>query len=64
MAGKTLEDLDSRTVISEMGLDSVAALEFIGYLEEKLEVRLPDDELASITTLGDLDELLRRFRAV
>jgi len=60
VAGKTFDSLDEAAVISEMGLDSVTMLELVGYLEEKLNIRIPDEELATINTLGDLSDLLRR----
>lgn len=64
VGGQTLDGLDMATTLSEIGLDSVAVLELVGYLEEKLDVRLPDEELAAVNTLGDLDDLLRRSTAV
>ncbi len=52
--GKKLEGLTRDTVISKLGLDSVAIMELISYFEEKLEIRLPDEDLANVKTLGDL----------
>ncbi len=52
--GKKLEGLNKDTVISKLGLDSVAIMELISYFEEKLEIRLPDEDLANVKTLGDL----------
>jgi acyl carrier protein len=63
VSGRQFENLDRATVISELGLDSIAAIELIGYLEEKLKIRIPDEELAGVQTLGDLDDLVRRFTA-
>jgi len=63
VSGKTFDSLDKATTLSDIGLDSVAVIELVGYLEEKLNVRLPDEELASVNTLGDLDDLLQRFTA-
>jgi acyl carrier protein len=63
VSGKTFGSLDETTAISDIGLDSVAVLELVGYLEEKLNIRIPDEELAGVDTLGDLDDLLRRFTA-
>lgn len=61
VSGKTFDSLDRTTSISDIGLDSVAVLELVGYLEETLNIRIPDEELAGLDTLGDLDDLLRRF---
>jgi acyl carrier protein len=59
--GKTLENLGKETVISKLGLDSVAVMELVSYLEEKLDIRMPDDELAKVQTLGDLGGLVQRL---
>lgn len=50
--------LDS--TLSQVGISSITALEIAGYIEEKLNVRLPDDELAPLTTIGGLVQLIRR----
>jgi acyl carrier protein len=63
VSGKTFDSLDKSTTLSEIGLDSVGVIELVGYLEEKLDIRLPDEELAGVQTLGDLDDLLRRSTA-
>jgi acyl carrier protein len=63
VSGQTFDGLDKATTLSDIGLDSVAILELVGYLEEKLDVRLSDEELAAVNTLGDLDDLLRRSTA-
>lgn len=60
VSGNGFDSLDKATTLSDIGLDSVAAMEFVGYLEERLEVRLPDEELANIDTLGDLEVLLQQ----
>ncbi len=49
--------------ISTLGLDSVAVMEMTGCLEEKLKIRIPDEELAEVETLGELDTLIRRVIA-
>ena len=61
--GRELEGLDATTEISTLGLDSVAVMEMTGCLEEKLKIRIPDEELADVETLGDLDALIRRVIA-
>lgn len=58
VSGKQLSGLAADTVISKLGLDSVAVMELVSYFEEKLEIRLPDEDLASIQTLGDLAKLV------
>lgn len=61
--GRELGALDAATEISTLGLDSVAVMEMTGCLEEKLKIRIPDEELAEVETLGELDTLIRRVIA-
>ena len=61
--GRELGALDAATEISTLGLDSVAVMEMTGCLEEKLKIRIPDEELAEVQTLGELDTLIRRVLA-
>jgi acyl carrier protein len=56
-AGATLKP-DS--TLGEIGISSITALEIAGYIEEKLNIRLPDDELAPLNTIGELAKLIRR----
>jgi acyl carrier protein len=59
--GKKLDNLAKDTVISKLGLDSVAVMELVSYFEEKLDIRMPDEELAKVQTLGDLGGLVERL---
>lgn len=56
-AGVTLT-MDS--TLSVLGISSITALEIAGYLEDKLNIRLPDDELAPLNTIGGLVKLIRQ----
>lgn len=58
--GKKLSNLTPDTVISKLGLDSVAVMELVSWFEEKLNIRMPDEDLASVQTLGDLSKLVLR----
>lgn len=59
--GKKLENLSKDTVISKLGLDSVAVMELVAFFEEKLNIRMPDEDLAKVQTLGDLGGLVKRL---
>jgi acyl carrier protein len=61
--GRELGTLEATTEISTLGLDSVAVMEMTGCLEEKLKIRIPDEALAEVQTLGELDTLIRRVMA-
>jgi len=53
-------EVTPETGISELGLDSVAIMELIGVLEENLSIRINDEDVAGIQTVGDLLSLIRR----
>jgi acyl carrier protein len=57
---KQLGSVTPETQIANLGLDSVATMEVIGALEEKLSVRFPDEDLATLKSVGDLTALVRR----
>lgn len=56
--GREIAGLTSSTVIAELGIDSVALMEVIGCLEDDLDTTLPEDRLAAVKTLGDLEDLV------
>jgi 8-amino-7-oxononanoate synthase/acyl carrier protein len=55
---KELGDISASTMISELGLDSVAMMELIGVLEENLSIRIGDQEVSELHSVGDLLNLL------
>jgi acyl carrier protein len=61
VSNRKLDGLDKSTVISQLGMDSVAVMELVSYFEEKLNVRMPDEDLARINTIGDLGTLIQRL---
>ena len=59
---KKLDNLSAAAAISSLGIDSVAMLEVIGYLEDELDIHLADDKLASVKTVGDLAAVILEAR--
>jgi acyl carrier protein len=49
-----LAALTPQTEIREIGLDSVATMEMVGYLEERTGVQFADEVMIRIQTVGDL----------
>lgn len=47
--------------IEELGIDSIAALEMSGFIEEQIDVQFPDDELVGIRSMRDLAQLVRKY---
>jgi acyl carrier protein len=58
---RRLPDLKSDTAIASLGMDSVAIMELVSYFEEKLGVRIPDEELSKIRTVRDLRDTVARL---
>ena len=56
-----VDDVDINTDISALGLNSVMTLEVIGVMEEKLNIRFPDEDLATIKKMSDLAAVVRRL---
>ena len=61
VSNKKFDHLGKTTVISQLGMDSVAVMELVSYFEEKLHVRMPDEDLAHINTIGDLCSLIQKL---
>ncbi len=45
--------------IEKLGLDSIAIMEMIGFLEDATDSTFPDEELPKVNSLGDLASLVR-----
>jgi acyl carrier protein len=58
IAEKDLSTVDEAGLISELGIDSLELLEVIGSLERDLDIRVPDDQLVGIQTVGQLLNLV------
>ena len=56
-----VDAVDITTEITSLGLDSVMTMEVIGVMEEKLNIRFPDEDLATIKKMSDLAALVRRL---
>ncbi|MBI5548379.1 MAG: acyl carrier protein [Deltaproteobacteria bacterium] len=59
---KKIDGLSMDTQITTLGIDSVAMLEVIGFLEEELEIHLPEERLQRVQVLGDLADLIGELR--
>jgi len=60
VAERPFPALQGETVISELGIDSLAMLEIVGAMERELKTQLPDDQLVGLQTINDLVGLLER----
>lgn len=54
VTGRPAPALSTDADIAALGLDSLQTLELVGWAEERLRVRVPDEELTSVRTVADL----------
>lgn len=47
------------TKISTLGIDSLSMMEIVGALEDELDVVIPDEKLATLQTVADIDRVVR-----
>jgi len=51
------ETITPETRIDSLGLDSIAVMEMVGYVEENLDLVFDDEGLADVESIGDLMRL-------
>lgn len=56
-------DITNATTIESLGLDSIATMEMVGFLEERVDKTFPDEELTQVTAVSHLANLIRTGRA-
>jgi act minimal PKS acyl carrier protein len=61
--GHELDGLTLDTPLADLGVDSVGLLEMVGVIEDRLGVRLADDQIARIVTVRDILTLVNRGNA-
>jgi acyl carrier protein len=53
---------DSTHITEDLGLDSVAMMDFVMEIEDKLDISVPLDKIAEVETLGDLIATVQRLK--
>jgi acyl carrier protein len=51
---KPLPDVSRKSVIADMGIDSLSMMQIVGEMEVRLGVMIPDDQLVKLETVDDL----------
>jgi acyl carrier protein len=51
---KPAEISDKTNIVNDLGLDSVAVMDFVMEIEDRLDISIPLDRVAEVETLGDL----------
>ncbi len=55
---------DDTHIVNELGLDSVAVMDFVMEIEDRLDISVPLDRIAEVETLGDLVATVRALKGV
>ncbi|MDE2582239.1 MAG: acyl carrier protein [Rhodospirillales bacterium] len=55
---------DATNIVNDLGLDSVAMMDFVMEIENRLDISVPLDRIAEIESLGDLVRTLRELKGV
>jgi len=58
VTGRPAPALHPETDIAALGLDSLQTLELVAWAEERLAVRVPDEELTTVRSVGELCDAL------
>jgi acyl carrier protein len=59
---KLVELSDQTSIVDDLGLDSVAVMDFVMEIEDRLDISVPLDKIAEIETLGDLVSTVRDLK--
>lgn len=62
IAEKDFSEVAEESRVAELGIDSLGLMELVGTLERELSVRLPEDKLGTVKTVGDLLSLAEAAR--
>ena len=55
--------LSERTnIVTDLGLDSAAVMDFVMEIEDRLDILIPLDKIAGVETIGDLAAVVARLK--
>lgn len=60
--GKPVELSDQTNIVNDLGLDSVAVMDFVMEIEDRLDISVPLDRIAEVETIGDLVSTIRSLK--
>jgi acyl carrier protein len=55
---KKLPEFKREDKITGLGIDSVSMMEVIGVIEDELDIKIPDEKLAQLQTVGDIEKVV------
>ena len=61
--GRHIEVADDTNIARDLGLDSLAIMNFIMALEDEYDISIPLDRVAQVETVGDLTRAIEELRS-
>ena len=61
--GRRVEISDDTNIARDLGLDSLAVMNFIMALEDEYDISIPLDRVAQVETVGDLVTAIEELRS-
>ena len=61
--GRRIEISDDTNIARDLGLDSLAIMNFIMALEDEYDISIPLDRIAQVETVGDLEKAIEALRS-
>ena len=53
-------EVTGASVITELGIDSLAMMQIVGEMELRLDIMIPDEDLVELVTVEDLVKVVQR----
>ena len=60
---KPVELSDQTNIVNDLGFDSVAVMDFVMEIEDRLDISVPLDRIAEVETIGDLVSTVRSLKS-
>ncbi len=61
--GRRIQISDDTNIARDLGLDSLAIMNFIMALEDQYDISIPLDRVAQVETVGDLAKAIEELRS-
>jgi acyl carrier protein len=62
VVGRPVAVSDQTNIVNDLGLDSLAVMNFVMALEDEYDISMPLDRMAEVQTVGDLVRTIEELR--
>ena len=62
VVGRPVVVSDQTNIVNDLGLDSLAVMNFVMALEDEYDISMPLDRMAEVQTVGDLARTIEELR--